>query len=251
MDYKHLSEEEIARAAEAMLHDDYERLPSEISLHLKDCQQCANEVLTLCSILEENATHKGIHHLDALLLHTRLQTVTRLIVGIAASVLVIIGIYFWYDNNDLKLNSYSENNINQSIDQQSDTSAGSIPDTLEGSFPVSDNTSDMNTELLAFAENPELEKLAQRFNQSPFRAEGPKIITLGTLTVDATDKVFLKWEGDEIEYLIQVNDNSGTSLVESKSATGSFEINLPAGLYYWKLLDTEYNLVFCGKIIVK
>lgn len=245
----HLSEEEIAQAAEAMLQDDYQSLPESVSQHLKNCEECANEVLTICSILDDNQANtesKEIVHPAKQASNTK---ITFFYWAFAASFLLLASLYFWNHQDDPGKRTISDNK-QHATNSQIDTLTSLHLDSSQTS-PIETNIESNRTNLLAFQENPELEKLFARFNQSSFRADGPEIFTSGLLTFSPSDTIHLSWDAEDIEYQIQIKNYEGITVLENKTTAGSFILTMPAGLYYWKLFDEEFNLLYCGKIIIQ
>lgn len=103
---------------------------------------------------------------------------------------------------------------------------------------------------LAYINHPQLEKLAQNYRGS-YRGEEVKVITKGLILFNKTDS--MAWQNPNLEPLtIEIYNNKGAQSYSVTTNGNSVKIpNLQNGLYYWKLINQDYDLLFVGKIEVK
>ncbi|MFW6202759.1 MAG: hypothetical protein ACOC30_00510, partial [Marinilabilia sp.] len=64
--------------------------------------------------------------------------------------------------------------------------------------------------------------------------------------------LFLEWTNKEKEELIiEILDNKGDRILRDVTTGNRYRVeNLGNGLYYWKLISSDYDLLFCGRIRV-
>lgn len=258
----HLIDEEIALFADAAILGSLESVPDNIKSHIRDCDECADKVLAVMEISEDIMS-------DEKYIKTKKYNFTsqKYILRIAASVLLIFSIGIIYQQikkyPQLKLNTISEtidstvkpiDSLNQGILPEhkviTKNDSGKIKKQLQ---ETSENTLQQNKNLLAYAENVDLEKLVKRYTDSSLRGEF-NIQTKATIELFVGEKINLNWKNFDNETLIiEFFNNKGERLFEEEVSVNSYDTDRlnSKGLYYWKLLNADFDLLFCGKIIVK
>jgi len=247
----HLTEGNIAKAAEALAKDEYHNLNEDIKTHLAECDLCAHEVQAVSQWYESN--HLTLHQ-------PARQRIRSMAIGVAASIiLVVVGVQLFQRNkpsrptlstNELKTDSLVQGEeITKTPEAPVAYNAPeeSTPDTTESSS-IQEIAKDQN--LLAYQEHEELEALVKRFEDSALRGEGVKVLSASTIEERASD-ISLCWENPEQEELIiEFFSNQGDKLFEVYSDANSYhpEALTTPGLYYWKMLNAEFDLIFCGRI---
>lgn len=261
---KHLSDEQIAICAEHMNSSTTIELPHDIRQHLKACDQCAHEVLMVASTIEDIEDSP----LQTNILPHKKSNKNHWL-AIAASVAIILSATY-YIFSDLKLtNNLANNNISKISNDSNKIILNHTPQvktqkTIDPNINSSDNnkpqhlkpaitpTSKPNTELLAYAPNTQLEKLSDRYTSGTLRGDEIKIITPGKIT-GKPGIIKLEWNNETKQLLIlEFFNNKGEKLFEAETIESSFSPNKLQnnGLYYWKLINEDFDLLFCGKIIL-
>ncbi len=245
MNNKHLTEEEIAIAAEAMLNDNYDSLPAHTQYHLQACEQCSNEVIAVCSIIDGENFSTDKKAITLIPKRKSVSTLKYILAG-AASIALLVSLFFVLKNDGNSTNKITRND--DSIMTQPSNKLDSIKQQIiekqHDQILKKDN-------ILAYNQNPELEKVYQRFNSTNMRSDELEIVTYGILKNTGSDTTHLRWESNAETFIIQIIDARGKIIEESKNSNGSIKIKLKHGLFYWKLLDLKFNILYCGKIIVE
>ena len=257
----HLTDEQIAICAEATNNVSIDSLPESIKEHLKECDECAHHVLAVSETildLSENETIKSAHHYNF----------TKKALAVAASLAIIVTASFYLnsilqsnnnlisekhvDSTSLETGSTSNdietlNSTGQPTDQQ--------PEKIKNIIPVreQDQPNHSNNHLLAYAPNEQLDKLCERFMGAAMRDDDVKVVSPALIESNSS-QVELKWKNHNNQLLIiEIYDNGGEIIGEHETTRSSFKPNnlTTAGLYYWKLLNEDFDLLFCGKISIK
>jgi hypothetical protein len=87
--------------------------------------------------------------------------------------------------------------------------------------------------------------------QGNYRGESIDVTTLPELKYAKGTK--LEWNNPEKQVLyVELFNNSGEKIKEITTNESNYHLPmLQPGLYYWKLINENYDLLFVGKIIVK
>ena len=249
---KHLTEEQIAFCAEAVNSGKYYFVAKNIQDHLMQCNECASEVVMVAEISGEVNFEK--------IKKTKLQKNFKpFFYSIAATFLLFGTIYIVHKftgslNN---VNAISENKSAEESIHAVDTillknqiEKHNLPEkTTEKKNPTS-NRASTSTDQQAYTTHPQLEKLARNYGGS-YRGEEVKVITEGIISTNKTDS--LAWQNSNLELLtIEIYNNKGVLSFSITTTDNSLKIpDLQNGLYYWKLINQDYDLLFVGKIEVK
>lgn len=254
----HLSIEDMAMAVDLMHDMRYSELPEDIRIHLKECDECALELLSLSEISSgeiyevlknDPKPSSGIR---------RLSTLAK----IAAVLVLALGVYFLFFQEPRKqepLLSGSSDTI-LFTDTTSNGSAHEIG--KKNSVPMAENQINEEpgipekeqpheNDLLAFAENKNLESLYDRYeSNSEFRSMEFTMISPHEIILPKPASVKISWKfaGGTCQVVLLDNEENE---VEMKSGSESvlFENISSEGLFYYKILDPEFNLLYCGKIV--
>jgi len=260
--YKHLNEDQIAICSEAMAKSNMDTLPEVWRTHLAECDDCANEVAMISIMLSEE--------LESI----KSQPTTKMInlkmihwLGIAASVLIVVMAGLFIPG---KVNKKVSGPITANVDSVPQEIIKPVKESKyensslkqrdqkvkkEKSKVISNHKKNAGNEvLLAYVPNEQLEKLSQRFSDAAFRGEEIEIKSPLTIQIHNKKELELSWINPGNENLIvEIYDNKAKKLEEiettgSKCIPGQIE---KPGLYYWKLINEDFDLLFCGKIIFK
>ncbi|MGM0650115.1 MAG: hypothetical protein ACQES1_06355, partial [Bacteroidota bacterium] len=88
---KHLTPEQIARCADAINSGTYHQLPAYLRNHLRECDQCAEEVINVADISSDTAiSHMSLErNTDKTIKSPRKSINKKMMIGIAASVVIL------------------------------------------------------------------------------------------------------------------------------------------------------------------
>lgn len=251
----HLNEAEIAIIADALNCGNTNAIPKSLMDHLAECDQCAHEVALVAQLSNSTVNiSQSVHKSKAKML--------ILTGSVAASLLLFLTFKFIIPHYQTTRFTQSRNNIKQVVD--------TIPVPLECNDPLRSPqqkiaqykqnypdkaaaTNKKTTVLIAYNESPDLEKLVNRFKGSTLRGDNIKIISPNIIETSGS-QIKLEWvNNDNQDLMVEFYNNLGEK-IEEQQTSADFLI-LPKfkapGLYYWKLLNDDFDLLFCGKIIVR
>lgn len=251
MKSNHLNEEQIAQAAEAINNDNLQSLEPIIQEHLKDCNECANEVMIVSDMIE-NVHLKTLENTKTN--HKSNARFIKLAIGIAATITLLMIVYTLFIKNENKNPYLTKNKLiieNQQI--INDTNQTAQKNTTLTQDKIEKKNLSSSDQLIAFNENQELEMIFDRYTETSMRAPDVVIISNQIIKTNNTNTTSINWKNDGQALNIEIFDNNGQKIIEKTITSNHFPVNLikNEGLYYWKLLDSDYNLIFCGKIIYK
>ena len=248
----HLNESDIAKAAEALLQGKYAQLDSAIKEHLSSCDQCAMEVQSTSDILEDVKLGKRSND------GRRRLPILRLVSGVAAASLVAVGLWQLLgpeDGSTPVLVEYVQNqdSVDTSPKDNSEVvQLSEVATTSDGEEEIAVQEAVQNQNLLAYQSYEELEKLVARFEEGALRGEQIEILVPTTIEGVVGETVIF-WKNPAcVELLVEFFNNSGEKLFEVTSSSRDQlnpELKRP-GLYYYKVLNEDFDLVFCGRIKV-
>lgn len=106
--------------------------------------------------------------------------------------------------------------------------------------------------LAHYKPNEKLEKLTKRFKGNLRSTDGIEVISPLTLSCSKSS-ITIKWNNPQQKRLIiEVFNNNGERILETETIKEQYTLqNLENGLYYWKLISEDFELLFCGKIVIK
>ena len=256
MEDKHLTSEEIALYAEALQYNRKEKVPQAIRDHVKNCDACAEEVISVQEIIAR-------HNVDSKKKTNKLARIKAVRwVPVAAGLTLLIGIggYLLFYNQSQVPESTPQKIIAamDSIEMEKkytgDTTMGE--DTLTTRENEPPKTQEPGEKLIAAAyePHPRFEMLANRYKDAGFRGEAVKVKQENIIKVLPNKPLELSWINPSGKQLtVEIYDNKGNRIKEAVTAEESVTIGsgLDRGLFYWKLFNAEFDLLFCGKIRVE
>lgn len=236
----HLTTDELSVYVDGIMENP-SNTPPEILHHISECNECAAEAVELTSILEfQHEKHAVIP----------VRKINRSVFYIAASIIVIFTIAFLMkeslvneDNSQISKasNKKFNNRSNKQIIFNNDSII--INDKIE--IP------EKNLIAEAFISNPQLEQLCERYNAN---MRSDDIVVSDKLLKIKINKSFtLHWKNNGNELLfVEIFDNQSKKIQSHQTNEESIMIKdkITPGLYYWKLFNEDFDLLFCGKIIV-
>lgn len=253
----HLTSQEIAMCAEAVVEERFNSLPPALKQHLNECSQCSEEVRMVADILGTTELQNNFPKPD------KVYRINHPVVSLlaAAAVLIFVVFYFYpasdpgFGSNDLALLDEAFDKEEAADDQEGKATDDNAlieavnedilyNDQVEGTEPQ------INNILLArFSPNEDLEKLFENY-QSAFRGEAINVLTPSIVTLSETSE--LTWENPSgASLLVEIFNNEGDEVFTAATSSQFLDIpSLQPGLFYWKLISEEdFDLVFVGKII--
>ncbi len=253
---KHLNEQEVAQCADAINGNAFNSLPMEIREHLAICDECASEVLTVADMAFGFSadTKKGKIF--------QISTIKRIaIISSAAAIVLFVALFTttqfsFFNSPEKQIASYDSlftdkvdsvsinvgDNESQLVQVEQGTEAK-----IESPAP---DTSPSNKLLASYEPNSELEKLYDNF-ASAYRSDDISVVSDRIVRVPANDS--LKWSNPSKEIMnVDIFNNKGNRILTLSSNTNGIKIPaLDDGLYYWKLINQDFDLLFVGKIFVE
>lgn len=253
----HLSEEQISVCAEAMADGLYSGLDESVKEHLAECMQCGNEVLMVSEIYrqgEQNIIPENIPFLSR-------RRLFFLISSAAALLLIALLIYFPLQktglNNELTISS--ADSVKDRFDQETTDTFIKLTEyqTMDAeNKPVDSKLSDKslqvnenkNNQLALYETHAVLENLFNNFENS-YRSVSFKYVGERTLEVPPAIKIIWQNPGNEI-LTVDIFNNRNDKLFSLNSAGNHVVIpDLAPGLYYFKIINEEFDLLSVGKIL--
>ena len=258
----HLTEEEIAQYADEIAFDKSSRLSGELKQHVKECDICAEEILSTTNVIRaeniENIEIKAeVNNNESG--GNKKRIIVWLAIAASIAFIVTLGILFSnYGNSHIESRmAIDSTNINtDAIVEQHNKQPEKDTLKLKEEQQIIEKyapKADENIEALAFVSNKELEKLSHRYTDN-LRSNEVVVITSNTINYNTGDSINLEWENnDKHELLIEIYNNNGEMIFNETCNNNSLTINTSnkVGLYYWKLINEDFDLIYCGKIIIK
>ncbi|MCT4613684.1 MAG: hypothetical protein N4A49_02275 [Marinifilaceae bacterium] len=248
MDQTHFTEEEIAICSEAVNNNTVSKLDSDLLDHLNKCSKCREEVLFTSEIMESVDENT----LD--IINNRNNKFIRyaLIFGsIAASIIVIL---YTLVNTD--------NNYQQIVDNlDSDVQTSKVQTKTDSNIIKADKYIAPKKEIrevkkkksISFKESKELEKLVERYKSDSDRSVSNSKYQSEILFTSNQKIVLNIGNTEKEEFTIELFDSNNKKLKEFTTTKNKVNLSesLKYGNYYWKLLNEDFDLIFCGKIKIR
>jgi len=285
----HLTEEEIAICAEALERNEYASLPKKLREHLFECDQCANEVLMVAELAGDINIQSQDNKPSRR--KTKRIITWSISIAAAAGLIVLISNLnfspgsggeatekFITQNKPEQTNNNTENQKetkieeknshkkesltvdNNTTDEQSskgkETPAGPVPGEkaprTSAMPPVTEDGADTLKILAELVPNEKLEKLAARY-EGNMRDDNDVSVKSPMTITSSNSHITIKWKNPQKKRLIiEVLNNKGDRILQDETQGEQYTIeNLSEGLYYWKLISSNFDLIFCGKIVVQ
>jgi len=236
---KHIEEEQIAKAAEQIIAGKPSDIDAQTLEHLEDCAPCAAELVTVMELLEEVPMEQSIR---------KNKTIPRLYwFGVGLAALIILGFFIFPYLTDNQT-SQPVQIVQQKVAEIEDTAAAPVqikktkPLNAEAEQPVS--TEPAKPQLNEQFESQILEI------QSAYRSEGFKLVSPYYLNNTKHQK--LQWQSSDEEFFIEWWSIDAEILTEQITENTSIEIpQFKSGIYYFKLLNSDYDLLAVGRLTVE
>ncbi|ALO14653.1 hypothetical protein L21SP5_00986 [Salinivirga cyanobacteriivorans] len=267
---QHLNPEQIASIADAINNNTYEQLPKGWRMHLTECDQCAEEVINVAELSSDTGVIEiPFKNNDTPQVPRTLRgNNTKVLFGVAAAAAIIAFALIlnipWNNETDLhdiqqnqELAKSDKNEIKHTASDSTDskTKTQNEEPTL-AKVEVKErkdktDTKAKNNKLLAYYEpNPKLERMYKNM-QGGYRGESIEVIT--NAEMQYKKGAVLEWENPDRNTLyVEIFNNNGEEVRRKITTENKYELpELNPGLYYWKLIGENFDLLFIGKIIVK
>ncbi len=254
----HLTEEQIAMTADLQSAGKYNEVPDEIREHLSHCDQCALEVVMVNQIIQNESKKKVIPG--------RYRTLTYALS--AAALLILITFSFFFRNLNPSKESVTPNQqiaINEDTATKEDKPGDDTIKTVQNKKEKSQetpqlakktvirkknkNTQKKEQKQLAVAEyktNAQLEKLVARYQTANLRAAD---LLNYDKEIKYPKRKTIQVPNDQHAYLIEIYNNKGEMISEVSAKDSTISLpKLEKGLYYWKLMNEEFDLIYVGRI---
>lgn len=265
---KHLTPEEIAQCAEAINNGRYEILPASLRNHLSACEECAGEVMMVSDVSQAIDEDLDLNKKAG----KNLKIKSLYIGTIAAAAAIVLFFIVPLIENGKDAIQHTGYVVSTGdipvfvVDETQDTvyfkDYGSFEiavmndesKAIEGERDIREvavQESEKKEELLAeYKPNENLEQLYENL-QGAYRSREVEVNTPPTINYENNDS--LSWSNPkEKKFYIEFFNNKGEEVeafvVENNKASIP---ELPGGLYYWKLINEDFDLLFVGKIIVE
>lgn len=262
METSHLTEEQLAVYAEALHSKNLDAVDQVIKDHVKVCNDCAQEALFLSEILDQESDENKVVQSD----FRPKRNKALMYSGIAAGIAIVFSIPFMVKTLQKPMPQVAQQSNDTIPVHEKDTSLKQLQKVdkkvefaHEEKTPKNKIKQNPPSEIiaknlqLAYVPDEQLEKLAERFENSALRDSGVKVLS-HSIVEGKANKLILKWDNSDKELLIiELFNNKGERIKEIESNDSSYKIEntTQPGLYYWKLINEDFDLLFCGKIIVK
>lgn len=245
-----LTELELAQCADAILENRYEGVSSELRNHLLDCDVCASELMMVSEIAGIKEEEKAVKPRNTYKIWVPVLTL--------AACLIVFFVFrglFYSPASEGALTPESPISFIERLDNlNAENAKMEIVDTEPDS--IADRNKDIQTkvpERMMASLEPcmELEKLVKRSLTATRGSSAIKRISEKVIYTPSQDS--LRWSNPTSAKLtIEWYNNKAVQIQQSILKGSAAPIpDFPTGLYYWKLINTDGDLLFCGKVIVE
>lgn len=236
------SEEELAYIAESIQKGYKSSLSPDISNHLSSCNNCASELLMILESIESRRKNKR--------LNINKKTIYLTITFSSVAALFGAGLFIFHltvnENTSTmsKPRSDQDENITINDNSKNHSSTSTFTNT------ISTNKSDQNTTSSAateFEPCPDLEKLILR---NSIALRGSKTSFTISENSNCTPPVKIEIPDQSThEFQILIFNNKNQLIYETTFCCREFTIpELEKGLFYYKILNNDDDLLYVGKI---
>lgn len=235
---KHLTPEQIAMCADAINSDSYSSLPEAIRLHLEECDECAAEVTDVAEMSLE---------IDRLVRSKKKGNMLKIRLLYSVSAVAAVALIFFVFR---LISEYKSEvpNIVQLSDSLNIDKIEPKKDSINHVYQAEIANSEVQeAQNKMYLKNENLEILVNNFKDS-YRSNEIEIISKSEIF--AAMPCTLRWVNSQSQELrFELFNNQGNLVFETITTSNKVVVNgFPKGLYYWKLIDNDFNLLFVGKI---
>lgn len=251
----HLTEEEIALCSEVLSKGSLDQVDERLRKHLNDCTQCAGEVMMVVVLANETEEVEFPKKKSV-----KIWIYASMLAAATVLTFLIVNIPDLFKNeNSIETGLSqvdSEKNQQKTIipsfnnnDAKGVVDSISIADKKTNTKVDKSASSFSGEEIAMFTPNKDLEKLVENMQVS-YRDDDITILSKSTSHYPKDDS--LRWENSDnqsltVEWYNNQNKIVKTYLVDNEGvAIPEFE----NGIYYWKLINEDYDLLGVGKVII-
>jgi hypothetical protein len=255
MENNHFNEEEIAICAEAIKTNRLNNLAKKLLNHLETCELCRQEILEVAGIVE-SIDERQLRKIDR-----RKNPSVRYLIGIgsvAASLLLVLYTLFYSKKeeaqiakNDIPVDKYVDINEDTTIKSKK---IDSIINNSNKNKKIKLKPNSFLNQKRKFKKSTELEALVQRYKNSANRSIETNYNYISLLKFKIKENIVLNILNEHSEtFIVEIFNYKNEKLKEFETNNTKLSIknNFKAGNYYWKLLNEDFDLLFCGKIQIK
>ena len=251
----HLTEEEIAIGAEAIIAGNLADQEPRIRQHLDQCASCAAEVMMVAELSGEVPDMK--HNQNNSIPVWRYVAVLAAAIALLVLVFNVPGWFTSPNNRSIEMALVVKDSVKIRINQQNQIQedATVVKDITSGQSEIlvdkSSAKSTLGGEALAYAPNESLENLVSQ-QLAAYRSD-EVIMLLSSADIQFPETDLLTWQNPEkILLTIEWYNNQGDLIQTSETHEDGIPIPvLVNGLYYWKLMNEDFDLLGVGKVVVK
>lgn len=246
MTQQHLTPQEIARCADSINRGTYSTIPANLREHLVACEQCADELLAVTELTHDTLSVDMTPERAPIFKPSIPRGIIKY--TLAAAALIVAVIVLIESRNDTTTKYPDNHSAHTNTPVVKKEIQNDKPDTIQ---PVIKTPVTQKRELLAqFKPNHKLELLVENY-QYPSRWETgmsiyDEVLRKPVLTADS-----LCWPQETPgEHVVEILNNQNKLIHNLHTTTGCVYIpDLEPGLYYWKVINKDYDLLFVGKIV--
>ncbi|MDO9512203.1 MAG: hypothetical protein Q7J34_10630 [Bacteroidales bacterium] len=245
---KCLTELQLAECADALFEQRYQTIAEPLKRHISSCDHCASELMMVCEI--------ATLPVDSVKISSPFRRTLVSIFAVAALLAVFFVLKAIFQPAALPLpKEDSEQMVFKKVFKEFD---GSVSNS--DSYVAGDDTSKKISRqiiekvpdgmLASMEPNPDLEKLAGRSLTVTRSSNAVKLISKSFIRLKGMDS--LRWSNPaRVKLSLEWYNNKAMQIRQTTLNGHSAPIPaFPAGLYYWKLISADGDLLFCGKVIV-
>jgi len=241
----HLTDEELALYAEFLQKNNNVEVPLNIIEHIKNCDKCASKSVELSFISDEITKELQFETEEKKEIRTVFFS-KKIIVSVAATIFLFLSVWQIFGFFKEKNKIYSAQKIT--------LLSKNIKNKKEIIKPIKkeDNKQEDNKLLSCYEENKEAEQLIDNFYANS-RGEDIEVISPQEINFKNNKEITLEWKNAEnIKLTIEIYNNKMIELETTETSKNYYVVeNLSKGLYYWKLLNSDFDLLFLGKFYVR
>ncbi len=242
---KHLTADQLAQYAEYLQSDKKSLIDENILTHISECDDCAAEAVDFSIISEEilietastNKPHKKTN-------------ISFILIGVAASIIIFFGVW-----KLVEIATQNKEKIKIAVETPPIVTEGndSIKQDTTNKYQIKPDQKDKEMIAASMITDPETEKIIENLKGN-MRSDEIIVKSAFEIYSDNGSDINLNWVNNENTSLNIVLYNNELLELESSKTNKNvyvFKKDLKKGLYYWKLFNDDFDLIFCGKIIVK
>lgn len=235
------SEDELAYIAESIQNGCKSSLPLDLLNHLSCCDSCASELLIILETTESRSKHRDLNiNKKSLILTITFSSVAALF---GAGLFIFHIIVNTNTSTKSALKTDSKENIAISDNSKTKTTTPNLPKTTF----IGKSEQKPTTSLTQFEPNSDLEKLILR-NTIALRGSKTSFTVIENTLNTPPVKINITDQNTQ-EFQLLILDNKNQLVKETTFCCKEFIIpKLEKGLFYFKILNTDDDLLYVGKI---